>query len=355
MPDAPQIQHQVILPDVDFVPRPHVRGVLVYLRIDKVQELYAVPLATRTSAYGLYFWAGILPICQQTPTQCGAWINGNKIYGASSARLTHADYVKIAYWQLETDPEELQPITLRDYDPIQATYTEGSPYRTVDMDPSDDDVVPMQRVPQAPIDAMPSSDLYWILAAIYVYAGGLLLLRCQLRRHRSTKKPRAKRETPTFATWLFIGLLLSQHVQPVATMMIRHRAVHEQQPTTRLHNPLPPPGNVVEDTVACLQLTEVGQQHSRWIADYITMKNQAKQIWMQLGLSSPRAEDDLRDEIACTVQAPQDLHRDPSHPPILPIAETAERISVSLTEALGLTDAPVGSRQNHVVSHRDCK
>ena len=30
MPDAPQIQHQIILPDVDFLPRPQVRGVLVY-------------------------------------------------------------------------------------------------------------------------------------------------------------------------------------------------------------------------------------------------------------------------------------------------------------------------------------
>lgn len=105
MPDAPQIQHQIILPDADFLPRPQVRGVLVYLRIDKVQELYAVPLATRTSAYGLYHWAGILPVCQQTPSECGAWINGEKIYGATSARLTHADYVKIAFWEPDTQPE----------------------------------------------------------------------------------------------------------------------------------------------------------------------------------------------------------------------------------------------------------
>lgn len=237
MPDAPQIQHQVILPDVDFVPRPHVRGVLVYLRIDKVQELYAVPLATRTSAYGLYFWAGILPICQQTPSQCGAWINGNKIYGATSARLTHADYVKIAYWQLDTNPADLQPIAIQDYDPIHATYTEGSPYRTVYTDPSDADDAPLQRAPQAPMDVMPSSDLYSILAAIYAYLGGLLLLRCQLRRRWSPTKQRLRRETPAFATWLLIGLLLSQHVQPVATMMLRNRALHGRpQRAMRLHN-----------------------------------------------------------------------------------------------------------------------
>ena len=216
----------LILPDVDFLPRPQVRGVLVYLRVDKVQDLYAVPLATRTSAYGLYYWAGILPFCQQTPSQCGAWINGERIYGAASARLTHADYVKIAFWQPDTQPAELQPIALQEYDPIHATYTEGSPYRTAGSNPSDDDAALMPTGSPAPMDAVPTSDLYWICAALYAYLGGFLLLRCQCGRQRRTTKLRLKsRSMPACATWLFIGLLLSQHVQPVATMMLRNRAI----------------------------------------------------------------------------------------------------------------------------------
>lgn len=162
MPDAPQIQHQIILPDADFLPRPQVRGVLVYLRIDKVQDLYAVPLATRTSAYGLYYWAGILPFCQQTPTQCGAWINGERIYGAAPARLTHADYVKIAFWQPGTQPAELQPIALQEYDPIHATYSEGSPYRTAGSNTSDEDTALMPTGSPAPMDTVPLGDLYWM-------------------------------------------------------------------------------------------------------------------------------------------------------------------------------------------------
>ena len=98
MPDAPQIQHQIILPDADFIPRPQVRGVLSIFRIDKVQDLYAVHWLRAPVHMVFVLLAVSCLFCtmgrnclQQTPAQCGAWINGERIYGAASARLTHAD------------------------------------------------------------------------------------------------------------------------------------------------------------------------------------------------------------------------------------------------------------------------
>ena len=181
------------------------------------------------------------------------------------------------------------------------------------------------------------------------YFGGFLLLRCQCGRQRVVTKRRLKRSIPACATWLFIGLLLSQHVQPVATMMLRNQVRHGRpQSVLRPHNPLPPPGNTsAEVSSTCLQLTDVGQQQQQWIANYLTMKNQAKEIWRILSSAGGR---ELRDELAFNVQKPFAVPTRMSHPPLLPIAETDGKTAISLERALGLTDNPVGSRRTDVVT-----
>lgn len=88
----------------------------MYLRLDKAQELYSAALATRTSEYGLLHWAGILHACRQQATvHCGAWINGHRLRGAESARLTHAGYVKIALWMSDTPVDALNAIAVDNY------------------------------------------------------------------------------------------------------------------------------------------------------------------------------------------------------------------------------------------------
>ena len=77
------------------------------------------------------------------------------------------------------------------------------------------------------------------------------------------------------------------------------------------------------------------------------MKNQAKEIWLNLRSACGR---DLRDEPAFTVQRPLAVPTRTSHSPHLPIAETDGKIAVSLEHALGLTDISVGSRRTDVVT-----
>lgn len=125
-------------------------------------------------------------------------------------------------------------------------------------------------------------------------------------------------------------------------------AATQPQRAMRLHNPLPPPGNTVaDDSPICLQLTDVGHQQSQWIANYLTMKNQARKIWLNLRSACGR---DLRDEPAFTVQRPIAVPTRTSHSPRLPIAETDSKIAINLEHALGLTDIPVGSRRTDVVT-----
>jgi len=89
------------------------------------------------------------------------------------------------------------------------------------------------------------------------------------------------------------------------------------------------------------------QQQQQWIANYLTMKNQATEIWRNLRFAGGR---ELRDEPAFNVQKPIAVPSRMSHLPLLPIAETDGKTAISLEHALGLHDIPVGSRKIDVVT-----
>lgn len=60
-------------------------------------------------------------------------------------------------------------------------------------------------------------DSYWIYAAIYAYVGGCLLL--------SAQSSPQKKEDVQRQTQCSVGLMLTQHVRPIATMMLHTHSI----------------------------------------------------------------------------------------------------------------------------------
>ena len=320
-PDAPEVKHYIILVDGDFNPRPQLRGVLVPLRNERTQELYAAPLATRTSEYGLLHWSGFLHPCKaDAQLQCGAWINGLRLHGAESTRLAHADYVKIALWRLTESEEDLPPIDITALNHEEATYEEESPYDEPESPPSSGYLTGSRG---AASGSDGPQDLYWICAAIYGYIFGCVLLRLQVEQ-RPRKRTRTSTRTHHMRAGLLISLLLFQHVRPVAALMLTApQPLHGQRHhDPGAHSRLPPPGNplAIEDHEHCIQRTGPGDYMLDWIVMYVDFQCRSSNIWACLNNLSEFAD------VQCAV-APQS---GTTSGPILPIATENNPIALEL-------------------------
>ena len=327
MPDAPGIQHGFLIADDDFAQRPGLRGTLVYLRLDKAQELYSAPLATRTSEYGLLHWAGILHACrQQNTVHCGVWINGHRLRGAESARLAHADYVKIALWMTDTPADALKAIAVDDYDPTRATYHDGSPYRTMDSDDSDDSEAGSRDAalsPGSPSGELPRADIYWIVMAVFGHIfGGVMLY---IQQPPQKRRKRIVHGSMAMTTWLMIGLILTQHIRPVAILMLintgRDAPMHY---VSGNRHRLPPPGNPdnTGKMLGCLHRTPTGDALMQWMVTHIQTTTDKDKIWSNLR------------QLFTTL--PQDEATEPPEFPFLPVESVDQPLRLELAKVLEL-------------------
>ena len=315
-PDSHNIQHSVLIADDDFVPKPQHRGVLVYLRIDRTQELYAAALSHRTSEHALLHWAGISVACCSDPRpQCGVWVNGNKITGSDLVSLTHADYVKIALWFPDTPQSELFLVDAPEEDIEEATYDQESPMDSLDYAYTDDEETESEATRLA-TDA--PQDAYWIYAALYAWTGGCALLKMQTHQTKDRKK-HIKRKGTRPKTWLLLGLILWQQAQPVATFVIHQNNLlegrTERHYTRGAWDKLPPPGNPddIHDSTSCITRTKVGQEMTDWITAQLTMQIQSQHIWKNLRDYDDTLQNDLSRTI-CTATTSRKTEE-----PVLPI------------------------------------
>ena len=319
-PDAPEIQQFIILVDNDFRTRPNLRGVLVLLELEHKQELYAAPLATRTSEYGLLHWAGVLHPCRDdVALQCGAWINGHRLHGAESARLAHADYVKIALWRTGAQGEMINMIDVADLNHEEATYEEESPHGEPETPPSSGYI--RSRSPSQ--DPLPPQDLYWICAALYSYTFGMVLLRLQAKKVERSRK-RLVKKSPCIKAIFLISLILLQQVQPAATLMTMSTLSKQGQrhPDPGTHSRLPPPGNTcaIWDHESCIQRTPQGDHMINWLTGQADFKARSADIWSLLKGATNN----------CTVPTATPSRSGTVCSPILPISSENSPITIEL-------------------------
>lgn len=280
------VQHSILIADIDFDNRPLLRGVLVYLRIDKTQQLYAAALSTMTSEHALLEWAGISVQCRTTAgAQCGVWINGLRLRTDVPPPLAHYDYVKIAMWIPGTTRAQMSLLDVPDANIEEDIYDQESPFDA--LEPIQEDEVSNDG--DTPHGTPSPQDQYWLMASAYAWLGGLGLLRLQVGNPGRKRRQRLQK-AHTLKSWFLLGLISWNQIQSVATMMIntgQHAKSDETHYDQGKWNCLPPPGNTAEidDPHACLQTTLIGKDMTSWISSQLMIKLQAGKIWDNLGFS----------------------------------------------------------------------
>lgn len=92
----PPMRVLVIVVWQDFNRAPHLRGVLMHLRVNARREIKAVPLARETSELGILAWLRLLDLCTRQRTMtCKVFRNNIRARGSEPIQLWHADYLRV--------------------------------------------------------------------------------------------------------------------------------------------------------------------------------------------------------------------------------------------------------------------
>ena len=311
-------------------------GVLVFLRIDGLQDLLSVSLSRETSAVGLLCWAGLLQKCRVARTHtCRVLHDGQVKDGTARILLGNADYIRISAIPSGQTGQSVDFVKLYEDGSAQedeflslwpASATRTGPRATVTVRP-------------VPTKATRLHAGYWITMAWFAWIATLLLMRLQSKRDTvRTKRRRTKTKlVRPRTTMLLLGILCCHHVQPVATLMLHDQRIlaeYTAQDSTSdtpyklkmpdirietisddkrtdthgpthlegLHRPhqktiqispwegLPPPGNPPTDMSSGLLRTELGEELQKYIVDRLTFKACSRQIWQRKIPTPARAQ-----------------------------------------------------------------
>lgn len=282
----------------DFRLHPHLRAVLVMLRIDGVRDLRAVPLAHQTSGMGLAAWARILHRCYRARTHtCSMWRNGHQIYGAYQVLLEHADFLHIEAYPAGSNFAESHMLPVYD-DQIPELSSGDSLWPGAPLHRSGT-VVTSSHTVQVPRQSRSRSrttglhEEFWIYNAVAAWIGAFCIMLTLPAEHRPGKRRRRRkvRKTRTCTTLLLIGLIMMQHYIPCVQALQRQWDTTETMYGRHQHGTLwarpplqglPPPGNPHPETTKWLSTTSCGQDLQEWICNFLSYKHHHGQIWTAL-------------------------------------------------------------------------